>query len=94
LATVGTGYAGNQSIFWNCDRHVYYDDHAPPHFHAIYGSEKAQFCINPLGLLKGQLSPRALALVTEWAALHQMELLDAWGRCAVGQKPPNIEPLR
>jgi hypothetical protein len=32
---------------------MYYDDHAPPHFHAIYGSEKAEICIDPIGVLKG-----------------------------------------
>ncbi len=72
---------------------MYYDDHAPPHFHAIYGSEKAEFRIDPLGILKGRLPPRALALVMEWAALHQAELLEAWGRREAGQAPPRIEPL-
>jgi hypothetical protein len=73
---------------------MYYDDHPPPHFHAIYGSEKAEFCIDPPGLLKGRLSPRALALVSEWAAMHQEELLEAWGQRAEGQRPRKIEPLR
>jgi hypothetical protein len=73
---------------------MYYDDHVPPHFHAIYGSEKAEFRIDPLGILKGRLSPRALALVTEWAALHQSELLDAWDRRSAGQELPRIEPLQ
>jgi hypothetical protein len=73
---------------------MYYDDHAPPHFHAIYGSEKAEFCIDPLGLLKGRMSPRVLAMVMEWAALHQTELLEAWGQRAAGKKPHKIEPLR
>ncbi len=73
---------------------MYYDDHAPPHFHAVYGSEKAEFGIDPPGLLKGHLSPRALALVTEWAALHQTELIEAWGDRATGQRPRKIEPLQ
>lgn len=72
---------------------MYYDDHLPPHFHAIYGSEKAEFRIDPLGVLKGRLPPRALALVMEWAALHQEELTDAWDHRAAGQPPPRIEPL-
>jgi hypothetical protein len=72
---------------------MYYDDHAPPHFHAIYGSEKAEFRIDPLGLLKGRLPPKALSLVMEWAAIHQAELQEAWERRAVGQPPPRIEPL-
>jgi hypothetical protein len=73
---------------------MYYDDHPPPHFHAIYGSQQAEFRIDPPGLLKGSLSPRALALVVEWAALHQAELLEAWNRREVGQPPGTIEPLR
>jgi hypothetical protein len=73
---------------------MYYDDHAPPHFHAIYGSEKAEFRIDPPGILKGRLPPRALALVMEWAALHQAELLEAWDHRATGQAPPRIEPLQ
>ena len=31
---------------------MYYDDHVPPHFHAIYGSEKAEFRIDPPGVRK------------------------------------------
>ena len=73
---------------------MYYDDHAPPHFHAINGSEKAEIRIDPLGVLKGRLSPRALSLVMEWAALHQAELLEDWNLRAAGQMPNKIEPLR
>ena len=73
---------------------MYYDDHLPPHFHATYGSERAEFSIDPIGLLKGSLSPRALALVTEWAAMHQVELRKAWARRDAGGKLPKIEPLR
>ena len=28
---------------------MYYDDHPPPHFHANYGSERAEFAIDPPG---------------------------------------------
>jgi hypothetical protein len=73
---------------------MYYDDHAPPHFHAIYGSEKVEISIDPIGVLKGSFPPRALAIVTEWAAIHQAELLEDWGLRAAGQKPNKIEPLR
>jgi hypothetical protein len=73
---------------------MYYDDHVPPHFQASYGSERAEFSIDPVGLLKGSLSPRALALVTEWAAMHQVELRQAWERRDAGGKLPKIEPLR
>ena len=46
---------------------MYYDDHPPPHFHAMSGSEKVEISVDPLGVLKGSLPPRALAIVTEWS---------------------------
>ena len=73
---------------------MYYDDHPPPRFHAIYGSEKAQIRIDPVGLLKGHLSLRALALVAEWAALHQAELHRAWDQRTAEHPLTRIEPLR
>lgn len=49
---------------------MFYDDHPPPHFHVRYGSQKAIVAIEALALLDGRLSPRALGMVMEWAALH------------------------
>ncbi len=66
----------------------------PPRFCATYDVEKAEFSIAPFGLLKGKLSPRAMAMVTTWATQHQRELLEAWEESAVGRKPKSIEPLR
>ena len=57
---------------------MFYDDHAPPHFHVRYGDQRAIIAIETFGILRGRLSPRALALVTEWAAEHQDELLQDW----------------
>ncbi|PIQ95565.1 MAG: transcriptional regulator [Nitrospinae bacterium CG11_big_fil_rev_8_21_14_0_20_56_8] len=57
---------------------MYFDDHSPPHFHIRFGHQKAIFDIEKMALLEGELSPRALGLVTEWAILHQRELLEDW----------------
>ena len=73
---------------------MYYDDHIPAHFHATYGSERAQFSIDPPGLIKGWISPRAMALVMEWTAMHREELLGAWAARSAGRPPGKIEPLR
>jgi hypothetical protein len=59
---------------------MYYRDHPPPHFHAEYGSFGAQIQIDPPGLLRGNLPPRALSMVIEWTALHRDELLANWER--------------
>lgn len=52
---------------------MYYRDHPPAHFHARYGPFEAQIRIDPAGWLRGDLPPRALAMVVEWAALHRDE---------------------
>jgi hypothetical protein len=48
-----------------------YNDHPPPHFHVRYAEQKATVVIESLTILEGQLSPRVLGLVVEWAALHR-----------------------
>ena len=72
---------------------MYFLDHAPPHFHATYGGSEAQVQIQPAGLLSGKLPPRALALVVEWATLHQVELLENWRRLHADEAPTKIAPL-
>jgi hypothetical protein len=41
---------------------MYYDDHHPPHFHAIYGEYKAVISIQDLAILEGDLPPKAVGL--------------------------------
>jgi hypothetical protein len=41
----------------------------------------------------GYLPARALALVIEWATLHQAELLQAFERAANMDPPGKIDPL-
>ena len=72
---------------------MYFDEHNPPHFHAIYGEREAQFGIDPIVVLAGNLSIRATSLVIEWAALHQRELLINWNRLRTNQQIEKIQPL-
>jgi len=62
-------------------------EHGVPHFHAIYGEYNAVFAIDPLQMLEGDLPVRSQRLVTEWARLHQKELLDIWNSQAFRQLP-------
>ena len=73
---------------------MYYSDHAPPHFHARYGEYEALIQISPLGLLKGDLPPRALSLVTEWAQIHQKQLMEDWNYATNNKKLQKIPPLQ
>jgi hypothetical protein len=81
------------SRFFGIVVQMYYADHEPPHFHVRYSGQKALIAIETLSVLTGRLSPRALGLVTEWAALHQAELMEDWilARAEAQLKP--IDPL-
>ncbi len=72
---------------------IFYDDHAPPHFHARYGEHEALIQISPLGVLKGSLPPRALSLVMEWAARYSDELKADWAKAERHEKLHRIAPL-
>lgn len=81
------------SRFFGIVIRMYFDDHAPPHFHASYGGLKAQLRIAPVGVIGGHLSPRSLALIVEWAIVHQAELLANWDRLRREEPPVRIPPL-
>jgi hypothetical protein len=72
---------------------MYYDDHNPPHFHAIYGDHEAQIAIDSLEILEGELPRRAGALVHEWAQLHQAELRQNWRRLVDHDELKRVDPL-
>ena len=44
---------------------MYWDDHPPPHFHALYGEFEAQYNIVTLDVIVGALPRRAHAMVVE-----------------------------
>jgi hypothetical protein len=56
------------SHFYGIAVYLYYSDHAPPHFHAIYAEHEAEVEIATATILDGTLPRRARSLVTEWAA--------------------------
>ena len=72
---------------------MYYNDHAPPHFHVRYGSQNALIGIESLALLEGRLSPRVLGLAVEWASMHRVELLHNWNMARRQEPLGRIEPL-
>jgi hypothetical protein len=73
---------------------MFFDEHAPPHFHAKYAEYEASIEIQTLSLLRGQLPPKALSLVVEWAALHQDELLSDWELAELRTELNPIAPLK
>jgi hypothetical protein len=57
---------------------MFYDDHEPPHKHAIYAEHRALVRIDDAAVTAGELPRRASSLVREWATLHKQELIDDW----------------
>ncbi len=72
---------------------MFYRDHNPPHFHAVYGDYEALIDIQKNEIISGTLPPRVLGLVVEWTALHQDELMNNWERSKNGEELLKIEPL-
>jgi hypothetical protein len=72
---------------------MYYNDHLPPHFHVRYNQQKALVSINTLKIIAGKLTSRAIKLVTEWASLHQTELMENWELAQTNQPLNKIIPL-
>lgn len=72
---------------------MFYRDHNPPHFHAVYGDFEGIIDIDKNELIGGNLPPRVLGLVTEWTALHQKELMENWERARKKERLLSIAPL-
>ncbi len=72
---------------------MYFMDHNPPHFHALYQGFQAEYDIRTLDILAGNLPPRAHAMVLEWASIHKDELLENWEKAALPEPLNRIEPL-
>lgn len=85
MPTICTFYGIVIQMFWR--------DHGPPHFHALYGDYEILVDIRTLEVLEGKMPRRALGLILEWAQEHRKELMEDWDLCAHNQPPNKILPL-
>ncbi|MCD7959527.1 MAG: DUF4160 domain-containing protein [Ruminococcus sp.] len=81
------------SMFYGILIRMFYDDHNPPHIHAIYGDCKASFTLDG-ELLDGNLPNKQRKLVEAWIAIHQDELAANWQLAQSGEPIFRIEPLK
>ena len=82
------------SRFFGIIIRMYFDDHEPPHFHAVYSGMEVEVGIDPIEIREGDMPNRAVSMVLEWAALHQRELMDDWRRLRTSRPALKIAPLR
>lgn len=67
---------------------LFFGDHPPPHFHAVYGEYVGLFNIDTLEMIEGDLPNRARKLVFEWASLNKSELKKMWDYQEYHKLPP------
>ena len=66
---------------------MFFEDHDPPHVHAVYGSAKALVRIDDGEIIRGSLPRKQARLVKYWVKLRHTELMENWhhaqtdGRC-------------
>ncbi len=81
------------SEFYGIAIYMYYKEHDPPHFHAIYGEYEASVDIVKGNITAGSLPRRARTLVKEWAIAHTEELKSDWNLAREDQPLVAIPPL-
>jgi hypothetical protein len=81
------------ALFYGIAIRMYLNDHAPAHFHAIYGDHEATFSIDTGELLDGNIPKTAERLIREWRVLHLEELVANWKFARAGELPRRIGGL-
>lgn len=81
------------SMFYGILIRMYYDDHNPPHIHAIYNGDTACFTFDG-ELFEGSLPKKQRKLVEAWIELHSDELKANWTLAQEGEPVFKIEPLK
>jgi len=71
---------------------IYYNDHDPPHFHAIQAGHEILVEIARLAVFAGSAPAAMERAVLDRAAQHQAELALCWARAQSGVKPGRIVP--
>lgn len=81
------------SMFYGIIIYMYYRDHYPPHFHAVYQDFKAVYTLDG-ELMEGKMPAGQNKLIAAWAVIHADELRANWELAEAQEKLYKIEPLR
>ena len=69
---------------------MFYNDHTPPHFHAILANDEALVALGTLDVIRGALPSAKMRRVMIWARAHQNELAVNWNKCQDSEMPERI----
>jgi uncharacterized protein DUF4160 len=78
------------SRFYGIRIAIYFGDHAPPHFHALYAGHEAQVRIADGAVTAGWLPLGAARLVRIWWTRYKSEIERSWDRT---QQTGLVEPV-
>jgi Domain of unknown function (DUF4160) len=74
------------AIFYGIVIQMYWREHGPPHFHAIYQGFEAMISIDSGRVIGGHLPPNALRIVRKWLLRRRLELKRNW-QCGRRREP-------
>lgn len=57
---------------------IYYEDHLPPHFHAIYNEYEELIEIQTLETYRGKIPSKQRKKVIAWAEENKDQLIEIW----------------
>ena len=66
------------SRFYGIIIYMFFNDHNPPHFKAVYGEYEANIKIENGDVLDGSLPRNKEKLVLAWCEIHKDELMEMW----------------
>lgn len=58
--------------------YIYFDEHVPPHFHALFAEHEAVISIENLAVMEGSLPAAKLKQTLAWAIANQDLLRHKW----------------
>ena len=71
--------------------YINWDDHLPPHFHAMFAGHDVSIDLETLEA-RGEFPKRQLRIILGWAECHRAELLDNWDLIAAKEDHYEISP--
>jgi hypothetical protein len=81
------------SFFLGISIRMFFNDHAPPHFHAVHGRDEAKFSIADGSLISGRMGPKQRRLVKQWTIMYHDALMRCWNAARADQQPERIPGL-
>jgi hypothetical protein len=81
------------SWFFGIAIRMYYRDHPPPHFQAVYNEYEANVSIETGKVIEGRLPKAAMNLVEQWTLARQSQLRENWRRARASEPLERIAGL-